>query len=318
VLTRSGNARIFLNPKTPDRRHDPRFVTISLPSGKLTDVLARADSCPKAVGVAKRGEIYCIRCKREDADQLRAQLMPESAYVETASFSDDETLYSLTNVPQVNRDELSSALAKAGWDANAIKPQGWKRWIVAAKQPPPAHHVGINGTIVVVEKVNKAGNAMQPVTMFAREYKVDTIRDQKKNNVVQVSTSSRIAEFKAQMDDQITAVVEQKMAAAQVQISQLQHALQEVKASNDLAQQSIAVDMEQVKQEQSFTRQKLQEVESSVSTSGQAIIQQMQSMFTSMQANLEKTLQQNLARDADKRPRVDGPGSRADPFANKS
>ena len=154
--------------------------------------------------------------------------------------------------------------------------------------------------------------------MFAREYKVDTIRDQKKNNVVQVSTSSRIAEFKAQMDDQITAVVEQKMAAAQVQISQLQHALQEVKASNDLAQQSIAVDMEQVKQEQSFTRQKLQEVESSVSTSGQAIIQQMQSMFTSMQANLEKTLQQNLASDADKRPRVDGPGSRADPFANKS
>jgi hypothetical protein len=318
VLTRSGNARIFLNPKTPDRRHDPRFVTISLPSGKLTDVLARADSCPKAVGVAKRGEIYCIRCKREDADQLRAQLMPESAYVETASFSDDETLYSLTNVPQVNRDELSSALAKAGWDANAIKPQGWKRWIVAAKQPPPAHHVGINGTIVVVEKVNKAGNAMQPVTMFAREYKVDTIRDQKKNNVVQVSTSSRIAEFKAQMDDQITAVVEQKMAAAQVQISQLQHALQEVKASNDLAQQSIAVDMEQVKQEQSFTRQKLQEVVSSVSTSGQAIIQQMQSMFTSMQANLEMRLQQNLASDADKRPRVDGPGSRADPFANKS
>jgi hypothetical protein len=55
-----------------------------------------------------------------------------------------------------------------------------------------------------------------------------------------------------------------------------------------------------------------------VSTSEQAIIQQMQSMFTSMQANLEKTLQQNLARDADKRPRVDGPGSRADPFANKS
>ena len=41
----------------------------------------------------------------EDVNQLRAFPMPETAYVEIASFSDEETLYVLTNVPQINRDE---------------------------------------------------------------------------------------------------------------------------------------------------------------------------------------------------------------------
>jgi ribonuclease HIII len=77
--------------------------------------------------------------------------------------------------------------------------------------------------------------------------------------------------------------------------------------------------MGQMKQEQTFTRQKLQEVETSVATSGQAIIQQMQSMFSSMQSSLEKTMQQNMNGDPDKRQRVDETGNgRADPFATKS
>ena len=316
VLGRSGVAGIFLNPKTPDRKHDPRFVTISLPTGLLADVLAKAESCPKAIGVAKRGEVYCIRCRREDADQMRASLMPETAFVETASFSEDQALYVLNNVPQINRDELSDALTRAGWNANAIKPQGMKRWLVAAKNDPPTSHLGINGMIVVVEKAKKSGTMGQPVTMFAREFKVDTIRDPQ-NNLVQVSTTSRIAEFKAQMDDQIAAVVDQRLASAHARIEELQCALKEVKDSTEKGHADIANDMGQMKQEQSFTRQKLQEVEASVSSSGQAIIQQMQSMFATMQSSLEKTVQQSMNGEAEKRPRIDEAG-RADPFSTKS
>ena len=316
VLGRSGGAGIFLNPKTPDRKHDPRFVAISLPNGKLPDVLAKAEACPKAVGVVKKGEAYCIRCKREDADQMRAFLMPETAYVETASFSEDETLYVLTNVPQINRDELTVALAKASWKANAIRPQGMKRWLVAAKHEPPTSHLGINGMIVVVEKAKRSAPVMQPVTMFAREFKVDTIRDPA-NNVVQVSTTSRIAEFKAQMDDQITAAVDQRLAEAHAKIEELQTALTDVKESAAKCHASMSCDMSQMKQEQSFTRQKLQEVEASVATSGQAIIQQMQSMFATLQSSLEKTVQQSMSVEAEKRPRLDD-SSRNDPFCTKS
>lgn len=316
VLGRSGGAGIFLNPKTPDRKHDPRFVAISLPNGKLPDVLAKAEACPKAVGVVKKGEAYCIRCKREDADQMRAFLMPETAYVETASFSEDETLYVLTNVPQINRDELTVALAKASWKANAIKPQGMKRWLVAAKHEPPTSHLGINGMIVVVEKAKKSAPAMQPVTMFAREFKVDTIRDPA-NNVVQVSTTSRIAEFKAQMDDQITAAVDQRLAEAHAKIEELQTALTDVKETAAKCHANMSCDMSQMKQEQTFTRQKLLEVEASVATSGQAIIQQMQSMFATMQSSLEKTVQQSMSVEAEKRPRLDD-SSRNDPFSTKA
>ena len=247
---------------------------------------------------------------------MRANLMPETAFVETASFSDEETLYVLNNVPQINRDELSVALARAGWNANAIKPQGMKRWLVAAKQEPPTSHLGINGMIVVVEKAKKNGAVGQPVTMFAREFKVDTIRDPQ-NNVAQVSTTSRIAEFKAQMDDQIAAVVDQRLANAHARIEELQCALKEVKDNAERSHGCIASDMDHMKQEQVFTRQKLQEVEASVSSSGQAIIQQMQSMFTTMQASLEKTVQMNMTGEAEKRPRTEGT-PRADPFSTKS
>ena len=82
--------------------------------------------------------------------------------------------------------------------------------------------------IVVVEKMKKHGTASQPVTMVAREFRVDTIRDQQ-SNLVQVSTMSRIAEFKAQIDDQIAAVVDQKLAGAHARIEELQSALQDVK-----------------------------------------------------------------------------------------
>ena len=315
VLGRSGVAGIFLNPKTPDRKHDPRFVTISLPSGLLTDVLAKAEACPRALGVAKRGEVYCIRCRREDADQLRASLMPETAYVETASFSEEETLFVLNNVPQINRDELTVALARAGWNANAIKPQGLKRWLVAAKHDPPTCHLGINGLIVVVEKAKRGGAAIQPVTMVAKEFKVDTIRDPH-NNLVQVSTTSRIAEFKAHMDDQIAAVVDQRLANAHARIEELQCALQDVRESTEKSHACLSNDMGQMKQEQTFTRQKLQEVEASVSSSGQAIIQQMQNMFANMQSSLEKTVQQSMNGEAEKRQRIEDPG-RADPFSTK-
>ena len=315
VLSRSGVAGIFLNPKTSDRKHDPRFITIALPNGKLAEVLARAEGCPKAVGVVKRGDAYCIRCRREDADQLRAVLMPETAFVQTASFSEEEVLYVMSNVPQINRDELGQALGRAGWMANPIKPQGMKRWLVAAKHDPPTSHMGINGAIVVVEKARKSAPSAQPVTMFAREFKVDTVRDSH-NNVLQVSTTSRIAEFKAQMDDQIAAAVEMKLASANARIEELQTALLEVKDSAERSHASITNDMGHMKQEQSFTRQKLQEVEVSVATSGQAIIQQMQSMFATMQTSLEKTMQQNMGGEAEKRPRTTETG-RNDPFSTK-
>eukprot|EP00438_Fugacium_kawagutii_P004085 Skav227093 [mRNA] locus=scaffold1387:440986:441213:- [translate_table: standard] len=51
-------------------------------------------------------------------------LLPETAYVEFAQFSEEDDLYTLSHVPQITRDELDQALQQAGWAARAIKPQG--------------------------------------------------------------------------------------------------------------------------------------------------------------------------------------------------
>ena len=107
-----------------------------------------------------------------------------------------------------------------------------------------------------------------------------------------------------------------KLASANARIEELQTALLEVKDSAERSHASITNDMGHMKQEQSFTRQKLQEVEVSVATSGQAIIQQMQSMFATMQTSLEKTMQQNMGGEAEKRPRTTETG-RNDPFSTK-
>ena len=109
VLVRSGADGIFLNPKTAQRKHDPRFTTIALPSKQLNEVAAKAEACAKALGVVKMGESFAIRCRREDAAGIRAHLLPESAVPQ------DGTLYVAKNVPQVGRDELTQALQKKNW-----------------------------------------------------------------------------------------------------------------------------------------------------------------------------------------------------------
>lgn len=60
---------------------------------KLHEIAAKAEACPKAMGIVKTGDGFAIRCKREDAASVRAQLLPDSAYVETAAFTNDQTLY---------------------------------------------------------------------------------------------------------------------------------------------------------------------------------------------------------------------------------
>ena len=308
VLPRSGSAGIFMNPKTLDKKHDPRYTTVSLPAKQLSEVMAKAEACSKALGIAKIGENFAIRCLREDAICIRAQLLPESAFVETATCPQDQVLFVARNVPQVCREELTEALKKTGWEATAVRPQGMSRWIIAAKSDPANSHVIINGAIMMVERLNKGQDSV-PITMVAREVRVNTTQE---NGVV--STTSRFAEFRAQVETQISQAVEAKLQMANTKIEQLTHALQEVQNKAEMSHSNLASDLGQVREEQAFTQKKLAEVESTVASNGQQIIAQMQNMFTKMQANMEQTVQA-LVNDPDKRQKTE---AKNDPFAKKA
>ena len=140
--------------------------------------------------------------------------------------------------------------------------------------------------------------------MVAREIRVNTTTDPQGV----VSTTSRFAEFRAQVETQISQAVEAKLQVANARIEQLASALQDVQAKAEQSHSSLASDINQVREEQAFAQKKLADVEASVAGSGQQIIEHMQTMFSKMQANMEQAV-------PDKRQRTES--SRADPFAPK-
>lgn len=316
VLVRSGMAGVFLVPKNESKKRDGRFVAFPMPGKSINEVLSRSEGIQEALGVVKMGEGFGIRCRREHAGQLRNQLSPESAYVEHAPVGTDETLYTLRNVPQVSREELSAALNRLGWQAQAVKSQGTNRWLIAAKTEPKIMHtyMVVNDSIVIVESLNKR-KPESGVHMVAREVKVNAVVDAQQG-VMCVSTTSRMAEVSAQVtaqvQDQIAAAVEEKMVAANRKIEELTQTIQTVQTQTQSAQASLANDVQQVKDEQSFTRTKLAEFESSVTASNQAVLTQMQSMFQTMEKNMRELVQSQ--NDSEKRPRV-GDVPKVDPFS---
>lgn len=322
VLSRSGSAGIFLNPKTADKKHDARFTTVIVPNQTLCEVQSQAESCPNALGVTRVGDKFAIRCRREHQDSVRAALLPESAFVGTPQVEADQQIFVLKNMcNQFNKDELTAALKGSGWDAVALRPQGFNRWLIAAKAMPSGSHIVINGAIAIVEPLHRPREVV-PITMVAREISINTTTDAN-NQVTSVSTTSRLAEFQAEIEAQISGVVEHKLASAHAKIAELSHALEESRHQADVQHKAIAADLTAFKDEQAFTRQKIHEVESSVAASSQAMIQQMQGLFTQMQQNIESTITNKLAlrdgeaNEKDKRPRTHDV-TKTDPFASKS
>lgn len=313
ILRASGSAGLFFIPKTEERKHDPRFTVVNVPSKNLPEVLDQAAKCPQSLGVVRVGEGFAIRAKRDSVGAVRSLLLPETAYVEFAQFSEEDDLYTLSHVPRITRDELDEALCQAGWSAKAIKPQGVHRWIIASQQEPKVAHIAINGQIAIIEGFNTKPMQKAAMSMVAREFKIATVHDPNTNTV---STTSRFAEIKTHMETQIEQVIDNKLQHANARIAALTDALQEMQSKTDQVQEKVSNDMGQIREEQLFARQKLKEVETSVATSSGAIIQQMQAMFTTMQANLEQSLTQKF-NETDKRQRI-GEVSKADPFATKS
>ena len=305
-LSRSGSSGIFFNPRSENRKHDPRFVSIPMPAKDLSEVVSKAGMCALAVGVTKHGEGFGIRCRRENATTVRAQVLPESAFVETASFEADESLYVARNVPQVSRDELTAALRKTGWEANAIKPQGMNRWLLASKDAPPASHLVLNESIVIVEPLHKKSDVV-PITFTAREFKVDTTMDP---NSQVVSTSTRFAEIRAQVEAQLSQTMDAKLQQANSRIEELSNTLQMVQSQAAASNSKISAEVIQLKEEQQFTRQKITEVESSVAAGNQTLISQMQAMMAKMQTDIIQSIA-----DPDKRQKKE---EKHDAFSTKS
>ena len=318
VLSRSGYSGIFFCPKGSDKKPDSRFATVALPLQDLSEIQSKIDKCANALGIAKLGDRYAVRCRREFADSVRSSLLPETAFVATPTIESDDQLFLIKNVPcELGREGLTDALASVGWKANAIRVQGVDRWVVASKVSPPQSHLVVNGCLSVIEPLHKAKSTI-PVTMVAREFQVQATVDAS-NQVTAVSTSSRFAEVRAELEAQVSEAMESRLAVANARIDELTSALHEHKIEQQKTQQAF-------KEEQQFTRQKVAEIETTVTSSGQLLLNQMKAMFSSMQQNLETSLSTQIAdiknglegESGDKRQRVNEPVHKNDPSATRS
>lgn len=216
-------------------------------------------------------------------------------------------------------------MQESGWQATAVRPQGISRWLVAAKQCPSASHVAINGMITVIEVVQRKPT---PITVVARAMQVDTthtVLDTQQQQITQVSTSTRMAEIKTQLEGQIAEQVEARLSAANSKINELSQALSQLQNQTEQNQQALSSDMQQMKAESAFNRTKMQEMEQSVAASGTMIVKQMEGMFQTMQATLQSTLQANMEQmvqglsksDSEKRLRTEEP-AKADAFSTRT
>eukprot|EP00435_Cladocopium_sp_Y103_P052274 s505_g16.t1 len=316
VLSRSGHAGIYVSPKDPNRRHDDRFAVVALPDCSLQDALKKACNTEKALGVVRLRDQLGIRCRREFAASLRATLLPESAYVADEGVGHEETVWILKNIPcEVGKDGVQKALQQSGWEAKPIRAQGQDRWLIAAKTEPPYRHFCINGSFVLVESLKKPRDG-SAFSITAKQVRVDTVMSPAQNGM-QVATTTRIQEVKAEISDQF----EQKLQVANDRIAQLASALETFQTTQQSKDAETKNELAMVRQEQAFAKQKIGEVESSIMQSSQTVIATMQTMMAQMQTNLESSMKQFMAtngvNDDGKRPRSDQ-GSREDPFAPKA
>ena len=150
------------------------------------------------------------------------------------------------------------------------------------------------------------------MTLTAKHAKVDATMAAQEG-VAQVSSSTRVQELRAEMSEHF----ENRLAQANRKIGQPQEMIEKVQANQCQAAQRIQVELNQLKEEQSFTRQKIQDVESSVVSSSKSMIQIMQTMMAQMQTNLEASMKRMMQPDCSddmKRPRVGDEGKKQDAF----
>ena len=300
VLARSGIAGIYTTPKSESKRHDERFSVVTMPNKSLQDMQKLAAMHEKALGIVRVKDQYAVRCRREFAPMLRSHLLPESAFVATDTVAADDEMWVLKHVPPIGKQGLDDALVQAKWNARTIRAQGLNRWLVAAKSPPASQHMCINGSIVLIEPLKRSADP-QALTVVAKQVKVETVVNGSDGSMT--ATSSRFQEIRAEMSEQF----EQKMALAHQRIESLAAKVDQVQAQQVAATHQVQSDMLHLKEEQQFSKQKISEVEASIVTSGQNIIQTMQAMMQKMQTGIENNMIQLLQplNDESKRPRVD-------------
>ena len=278
ILRRSGQNGIFFTPKGADKKPDPRFAVVALPTRKFDDILGEVSGIDGALGIAVLNRDFTtfgIRCFREKLEKLREHFFPETAKIDTADIHMDDNTFLLQNLQgQFTREGLNTALDTVGWNAQAIRQTGPQTWIIASQEEPPSQHLCINGSLAMVSARKSPGTAALVMT---RTNVTTTVNVHAQGT--DITKHSRVDELRADLSHQMEAYMDSKLSAANAQIQQLQTALEETKLQVQQSQTLVQHELENIKADQDATHQKVGEIEMAVNASTGNIVSQMKEML---------------------------------------
>lgn len=282
LLSRSGWYGIYLIPKNSMKKPHESYSIVAIPGKTIDEMQAIVQSTKNALGIVRTSNALAVRCRREHTFSIKKLIFPELPLQEEGSFEAGDKLYILKHLEShTNTGELTSALRSVGWSgAKALKPIGPTAWSIAAPADPPAAHICLNNTFVVVMPQGRSngmvslGVKVPPTAAFVADTKAVPIEE---------STTSRMDELKMDLKQdlqgQVQALVDAKFQESKQEIVQLKQSMGHAKES-----------IEQIKIAQANTEKKVHEVESAIKSSSDNLLSKLSGMFGDLQNNISRRL----------------------------
>lgn len=278
TLARSGSCGIFLTPKTESKLLDPRYGTVILTSKTLDEALVQVALFKNALGLVMVRKQFALRCKKEHLHDARMLLAPESIFIPMGQpeLREDSKLWILSRMNMSTTHEvLTKGLRDIGWDACALRQIGAQSWLISASAPPPAPHLTINGSMVLVmPKQQKFDVMSHPVSHMALKLSGEPT-DEVASVTTAASSTTRFEELRKELEVQFHESMDQRFKEVDNKISATEQKIE--KLHNGCQEEFQALRAEQTT------------LATSVQATSTNILSQMNSMFQAFQAETEKS-----------------------------
>ena len=158
LLQVSGATAICMEPRELDGRSISKSYHVTwLPKMTFAQAMAVKQTTAGAIGLARLGNKWGIRCKIGDAARVYAAVKPDSSYLP----SGEKQRYLMGPLPYGTlKQSVIELCQQMDWPCRPLQPAPAARsvegimWKIQATSPPPKHHIQLQSGDVVITRVD--------------------------------------------------------------------------------------------------------------------------------------------------------------------
>eukprot|EP00438_Fugacium_kawagutii_P002089 Skav219391 [mRNA] locus=scaffold2133:129222:133865:+ [translate_table: standard] len=297
TLARSGHAGIFMQVKGMDKRPDSRFGIVVMHGKKLEEVLQQAAEHKQALGVIQLSSsgAFAIRARREDLQAIRSAVRPQSISLQEGTITNGATWWVLKNITvSTTCSDLTRALESLGWQASVVRPAGKTAWIACAVQDPPATHLCLGqdyvAVVPLVQMHAKQSEPPKQQSFVPLHPNVSMCPEEDACGATSASTTTRLSDMKADLEERLTEMINEKMQACDDRITTVASSIESVRSD-------LGVVVQESKKEFKELRDQQNSIQTQIQQNNSGMLTQMQKLFKQMQNELQTTLAPAIAED---------------------